>query len=373
MQQSQICQIRRGLGRFDEIRLDGGRLSAAGWLLDPEGGLDGVEAWWNGQPLGAVSPVDRPDVLAVHGSLPGAGRSGFRLSFEPEPWADGRLDLVGTRGEASRVRLSTHVQTPADRLVPLPPAVQMQRVSGVSGEAFVHDGLRMFTELMDRVVLHAGAQRPGRMLDWGCGVARVTRYFLTRRACGEVHGCDIDPEAVAWCQAHLPDGQFAHSGPLPPLPYADEAFDLVVGCSVFTHIAEREQLPWLQELQRVLAPGGLLLVSVLGQWAQRARRRPTLRELLSRLRSGARRALGARGAAAPASRSPHYAAVSDGRYRDAVYQRRERTLSAWGQLFEVVEYAERGLNGYQDLVVLRRPHPSPGPPQTRQPSVTGDH
>jgi SAM-dependent methyltransferase len=51
----------------------------------------------------------------------------------------------------------------------------------------------------------------------------------------------------------------------PPLPYRDHHFDLIINCSVFTHLDERLQDLWLAELQRVTRPGALLLLTVEGQ------------------------------------------------------------------------------------------------------------
>ncbi|MBI1850765.1 MAG: hypothetical protein HYR85_10515 [Planctomycetes bacterium] len=37
------------------------------------------------------------------------------------------------------------------------------------------------------------------------------------------------------------------------------------------------------------------------------------------------------------------------------YQTKAWTLREWSRHLDVVEYVERGMGGYQDLVVLRRP------------------
>ena len=55
-----------------------------------------------------------------------------------------------------------------------------------------------------------------------------------------------------------------HNGSAPPLPLDDGAFDLVYATSVFTHIGDRWS-DWLVELHRILAPGGRLISSFLGE------------------------------------------------------------------------------------------------------------
>ncbi len=56
--------------------------------------------------------------------------------------------------------------------------------------------------------------------------------------------------------------EFKQNRPLPPLDYRDEMFDLVYAVSVFTHLSEEFQLPWLDELKRILKPNGVLLATV---------------------------------------------------------------------------------------------------------------
>ena len=51
---------------------------------------------------------------------------------------------------------------------------------------------------------------------------------------------------------------------LPPLPFDDARFDLVLGYSVFTHLNVQYQDAWLGELRRLVRPGGILLLSISG-------------------------------------------------------------------------------------------------------------
>jgi SAM-dependent methyltransferase len=83
----------------------------------------------------------------------------------------------------------------------------------------------------------------------------------------DLHGTDIDAEAIAWCQEHIPHARVGVNDADPPLPYADGAFDLVFNHSVFTHIDERRQDQWLTELRRVTRPGGFLVLSTHGEAA----------------------------------------------------------------------------------------------------------
>jgi SAM-dependent methyltransferase len=103
-----------------------------------------------------------------------------------------------------------------------------------------------------------------RVLDFGCGSGKVMRHFLGEARDGELWGCDIDAPSIDWINAELhPPLQAFANGEAPPLDVADGRFDLVWSVSVFTHLTDH-WAGWLAELHRVLAPGGLAIVSFLG-------------------------------------------------------------------------------------------------------------
>ena len=102
------------------------------------------------------------------------------------------------------------------------------------------------------------------MLDWGCGCGRVLRHYAPLFDSVAFTGTDIDEAMIEWDRANITGVRFELNGAHPPLPCGDEAFDLVYGASVFTHLDEELQAEWLGELQRVTKPGGLVLLSTHG-------------------------------------------------------------------------------------------------------------
>jgi SAM-dependent methyltransferase len=101
-----------------------------------------------------------------------------------------------------------------------------------------------------------------RMLDAGCGAGRNLPYFL--RHGFNVRAVDSDVSAirsvrqlVASLNPTTPLDQI-HCGSLDSLPWEDASTDAVI-CSAVLHFArdEREFGAMLQEMWRVLAPGGL--------------------------------------------------------------------------------------------------------------------
>jgi tellurite methyltransferase len=112
-------------------------------------------------------------------------------------------------------------------------------------------------------LLRGRFDRRRRVLDAGCGAGRNLPYFL--RHGFEVLVADADAGAIASVrqlaaslQAPLPPDH-VHCGPLSALPWEDGSTDAVI-CSAVLHFArdEREFAAMLEELWRVLAPGGLL-------------------------------------------------------------------------------------------------------------------
>jgi SAM-dependent methyltransferase len=104
-----------------------------------------------------------------------------------------------------------------------------------------------------------------RALDFGSGAGRTLRKFEPETAhTAEFWACDIDAASIQWMEANLcPPFRVFRNEPVPPLPFADDSLDLIYSMSVFTHLAETWSA-WLLELHRVLKPGGVLLVTLLG-------------------------------------------------------------------------------------------------------------
>jgi SAM-dependent methyltransferase len=107
--------------------------------------------------------------------------------------------------------------------------------------------------------------RGKRVLDFGCGVGKVIRHFAPETEVAEFTGCDIHAPSIDWLQRNLsPPFSFFRCAEEPPLPQPDAYFDLIYAISVYTHLTDH-WAQWLLEHHRVLAPGGLLLASFLGE------------------------------------------------------------------------------------------------------------
>lgn len=101
------------------------------------------------------------------------------------------------------------------------------------------------------------------ILDFGCGVGRLTRHLATLAPAAAVVGCDISREGIAACRRRHPAWRFIVNEAAPPLDgVADGTFDLIFSYSVFTHLSGPNHKAWLRELARLLRPGGVMLHTV---------------------------------------------------------------------------------------------------------------
>lgn len=344
-------------GHFDSLEWRDGTLRGHGWLFALGKRPESATLFVNGQAVGVVRPESRPDVEEACRWANDSQPLGFRFELSNAALAPKRVDVVAISNKRPIGRLSSYVLQPQDRELPLPPSALAERVSGVSGEHFLVQGLKMFTDLTD-VFLRYGIPTTGQLLDWGCGCGRVARYFLSRLPAFRLTGCDIDPEAIEWCGENLPGGVFLKVKLSPPTPFEDNTFQVILACSVLTHLDREAQAAWLAEIQRLLAPGGYFLASTNAEFAYRLKHpdvRPTgWRRWLERV-VGTSRAPGLLRDIDDSMPDPNMRwFVPETVYR-MVFQPKRYTVQLCSRYLRVVAYLPCGLDGFQDLIVCQKP------------------
>jgi len=93
---------------------------------------------------------------------------------------------------------------------------------------------------------------PGKVLDAGCGIGEFSQYCR-----GEYYGIDINP----YCVEHVSSmGKVCRQASVDSIPFEDHTFDSVLLSHVFEHIDKPDRT--LQEIHRVLRPGGIFMILV---------------------------------------------------------------------------------------------------------------
>lgn len=142
------------------------------------------------------------------------------------------------------------------------------------------DYLTIAHEFLEYFISLGGLRPFDRVLDVGCGFGRMvyglTKYIDDR---GSYEGFDAAKNLIDWAiknlVPHLPKYRFQHTdirnqaynptGKIHPqdfvFPYVDREFDFVFLSSVFTHMFIDDIKNYVEEIYRVMKPGGRLLLT----------------------------------------------------------------------------------------------------------------
>jgi SAM-dependent methyltransferase len=188
--------------------------------------------------------MDMPDVIALH-------RRANELS--DSEWVESLIGaLTGdTSGEPGLPDFPTGEHL-AWTMYPSPLGPEALRYAAI-----------FISHLKELVAAYGPITSTTRVLDVGCGWGRIYRLMLREVWPPNLYGFDVDPWLVALCKACLPPGQFASIHPHQSLPYDDGSFDLLYANSVLSHLTAEEHIAAVSEWSRVLAPGGVLVATVM--------------------------------------------------------------------------------------------------------------
>jgi glycosyltransferase involved in cell wall biosynthesis/SAM-dependent methyltransferase len=177
--------------------------------------------------------------------------------------------LSGLTDEEWLEILITSIHRPKFRGIELPgfPADDLQKkFGGSAGEHTLREAFNFYCVVKEYATRLGLSLTPGsRVLDFGCGWGRLSRFFLKDVEGENLYGIDVDPSMIDICQKTFRQGVFEVVQPCPPTDFEDGSMDLVCAYSVFSHLAEATHLEWLQEFSRIIRPGGLLLVTTQGR------------------------------------------------------------------------------------------------------------
>jgi SAM-dependent methyltransferase len=238
--------------------------------------------------------------------------------------------------------------------LPLPAQQNIIRVAGhVGNDGFLLHGATWHNRLELLVRRHMGRETKDleRILDWGVGCGRIARHFL-ERGHRNIFGADIDDLNIQWLHSNLGWQDAIRVDFDPPMPYPDGHFDLVYAHSVLTHLSYDDQFRWLEEIRRILKPGGMAFLTVSTEAGfYVARYEEKNKEIKDEyLRSGF----------ADVENQSHVGvdAGREGYYR-LVFHTRQFVMEKWGAILPVKRIMPCYID-FQDLVILRKAQLSEG-------------
>ncbi len=97
----------------------------------------------------------------------------------------------------------------------------------------------------------------GRLLDFGCGDGQF--LHMISKYCESSYGVDISEAAIKKATNKYPDVSFTVSEESGVIDFPDNFFDTVCAIDILEHILDVESS--LEELRRILKPGGKLLIA----------------------------------------------------------------------------------------------------------------
>lgn len=113
------------------------------------------------------------------------------------------------------------------------------------------------------ILQYAGLRDGQSLLDFGCGSGRLAWALGQKKMSIDYCGIDIVKAFLRYARKKSPSNyRFILSRSL-SIPLPDASFDMASAFSVFTHLLHHESYNYLEELHRVVRPGGVVVFSFL--------------------------------------------------------------------------------------------------------------
>jgi ubiquinone/menaquinone biosynthesis C-methylase UbiE len=272
MNQTQRVEMRGCLG---QVTREGNTVGLKGWVASvDQGAVEGFKVFFGAQEIidfQVEKQLSSPDVYQLFPTLDHADQARFYIyinlnTVEPQYYQDCLIRLIPIFNRKPGDTLFNLLESS------LPVPEKEDRV-GVGGSfKFVA------CDFLGHFVNKANLQRNEMVLDAGCGVGRMAyslAYYLDKTA--HYEGFDIVQKWIDWSQSEIhsryPNFNFKwvnlysqHYNPEGTLqaenlvfPYDNQQFSFVFLTSVFTHIYANAVQNYLQQVARVLQPGGRCL------------------------------------------------------------------------------------------------------------------
>lgn len=158
-------------------------------------------------------------------------------------------------------RTTDSVNSWHDKIMYRPPALERYGESGFHNYGYWAPNIRSQRDACEKlmeVLLSFVPQKTGTILDVACGMGGTTRYLLKYYAPQSVTGINISAKQLSSCQSRAPGCRFLEMSAT-DMRFAANSFDNLICVEAAFHFVTRRQ--FLSEAQRILRPGGRLILS----------------------------------------------------------------------------------------------------------------
>lgn len=149
--------------------------------------------------------------------------------------------------------------------VAIPPDEWLFETFQLDYQKYFDDGKLAAKEILDWTIELIPSELPT-ILDWGCGTGRIIQHIHDNNPYALLYAADINQKMIDWAHQNIKDVHFSLISSNPPTAYPANYFDLVYGVSVFTHLPSKLQDAWIVDLQRIIKPNGILLITTHGSF-----------------------------------------------------------------------------------------------------------
>lgn len=145
----------------------------------------------------------------------------------------------------------------------LPPSYVLYETYRMDYQNYFEDGKKTAKDIVQLISAQTSLENKT-ILDWGCGPARVVRHLPLLLPQSKIYGSDYNETIIQWCKENITDVEFRKNELVPALAFDHDFFDVVYALSVLTHLSDENHFKWINEIHRVLKPGGIFLFTTQG-------------------------------------------------------------------------------------------------------------
>lgn len=137
-----------------------------------------------------------------------------------------------------------------------------KRFFGKNLDQYIYVKARWLWDYLPQSGMNRSLNHEYRLLDYGCGTGEMLKWLSVFGFRGHLHGADVSISMLAEAEKRwntLQKPVFSYISET-KTDYTDNSYHCIIATCVFHHIEPNNRDLVLQEIRRILAPGGILVV-----------------------------------------------------------------------------------------------------------------